>query len=109
MRIVSGAENQATARTDAALARLLVRSACGETAAFMEFFDATCDVVWRLETARHGAGDHAAKAAYARYHAAWLRAGAQRTSGLAPRAWLLSLSAEPVPPCALTEVAGERR
>ena len=109
MSTVRDIEEHAATRTDAGLARLLVRAACGEVSAFMAFYDATCPLVWRLETARHG-GDtrQAADAAYERYHAAWLRAGSHRTSGLGPRAWLLSLQPVPDPPCVLGAATGER-
>ena len=108
MSIVSSIEDRTVHRTDADLARLLVRSAFGEVRAFMEFYDATCTLVWRLETARHRDAVRAAEALHARYQEAWLRAGSQRRSGLAPKTWLLTLSAAPVPPGALGRTAEER-
>jgi RNA polymerase sigma-70 factor (ECF subfamily) len=109
MSIVSNIEDRTPQRADAHLARLLVRSACGEVAAFMEFYDATCTLVWRLETARDRDAVGAAQALHARYQAAWLKAGSQGRSGLTPRTWLLSLSVAPVPPGVLGRTAGERR
>ena len=108
MSIARDIEDPVTTRTDAGLARLLVRAACGEVRAFMAFYDATCALVWRLETARHGDPERATDAAYERYYAAWLRAGSHRTSGLSPRAWLLSLQPVPDPPCALRAATRER-
>jgi len=74
-----------------ALAALLERSAAGDVAAFRELYDATCAAVWRLERCRHHDPVAAATAVRRRYRAAWAQAAGQPSSGLSPRAWLLSL------------------
>ncbi|MBM7516616.1 hypothetical protein [Nocardioides nitrophenolicus] len=84
--------------SDADLRRLLVRGATGDLDAFLEFYDATCAVTWRLELCRHGDHALAQQATVARYLAAWLHAGAQARSGLSARAWLLSLAPDLLPP-----------
>lgn len=91
--------------SDAHLRRLLVRAASGDLEAFVDFYDATCSVTWRLELCRHVDPEQARRATIARYVGAWLHAGAQARSGLSARAWLLSLSPDLMPPVARAGVA----
>ncbi len=76
---------------DADLRTLLTRAGRGDLEAFMAFYDATCDLVWRLELCRWPTRETAEAASSARFSVAWKRAGQQATSGLSPRAWLLGL------------------
>lgn len=73
------------------LGDLLSRAAAGDERAFSTFYDATSHLVWRLELRRWRSADLARVAARRRFLAAWNRAAEHRTSGLSPRAWLLSL------------------
>ncbi|GAA4088155.1 hypothetical protein ACFFOS_11280 [Nocardioides kongjuensis] len=91
--------------SDPDLRRLLVRAATGDVEAFLDFYDATCAVTWRLELCRHGHADRAKDAVTRRYVGAWLHAAAQARSGLSARAWLLSLSPDLMPPLAWDDVA----
>ncbi|MBM0127314.1 hypothetical protein [Pimelobacter simplex] len=84
--------------SDADLRRLLVRAASGDIEAFVDFYDATCSVTWRLELCRHADPEQAMRATITRYVGAWLHAGAHARSGLSARAWLLSLSPDLMPP-----------
>lgn len=77
--------------TNAHLSALLARAADGDGGAFMEFYDATCDLLWNLELRRYGDARLATEATYARYAAASRRASDHPGSGLSARAWLLSL------------------
>lgn len=83
---------------DADLRRLLARAATGDLEAFLDFYDATCAVTWRLEVCRHGEVGPARAATLARYVTAWLQAATQAGSGLSARAWLLGLAPELPPP-----------
>ena len=76
---------------DARLRALLAHAAGGDVGAFMEFYDATCDMVWRLEVRRWRSRTKAEAAATRRFSVAWSRSGQQAESGLSARAWLLSL------------------
>lgn len=89
---------------DASLAALLAGAADGDREAFLDFYDATCALVWRLEVRRARTRTAAEAATRRRFFAAWARAGEQPASGLSPRAWLLSLS-----PVAVTSAAGAER
>ena len=76
--------------SDARLGALLARAAGGDAGAFMEFYDATCDLAWTLELRRHGDPESATEAAYERYAAASRQAASHAASGRSARAWLLS-------------------
>ena len=76
---------------DAHLDVLLSRAADGDVAAFMRFYDATCDLVWRLELRRHRDRRVAERAAQQRFVTAWQRAAERSRSSLSARAWLLGL------------------
>ncbi|TQK69371.1 MULTISPECIES: hypothetical protein [unclassified Nocardioides] len=89
--------------SDADLRRLLVRAATGDVEAFLDFYDATCAVTWRLELCRHGDPALAKDSTTRRYVGAWLHAAAQAGSGLSARAWLLSLSPDLMPPLSRTD------
>jgi RNA polymerase sigma-70 factor (ECF subfamily) len=89
--------------SDADLRRLLARAATGDVEAFLDFYDATCTVTWRLELCRHGDPAAAKVAATWRYVGAWLHAAEQAGSGLSARAWLLSLSPDLLPPVSRTD------
>lgn len=78
---------------DEELAGLLTRAATGDLDAFSAFYDATATLVWRLELRRSRTRSLAELATCRRFEVAWTRAGEQRSSGLSPRAWLLSLDA----------------
>lgn len=81
----------ASRRDPAPLSDLLARSAGGDRAAFADFYDATCDLVWQLELRRWRARGAAEAATRHRYVSAWHRAGQHAASGLSATAWLLSL------------------
>lgn len=81
---------------DGRLGDLLARAGRGDAAAFAEFYDATCRLVWRLELRRSRASEMAARATKRRFEAAWEQASHHAGSGLSPRAWLLSLPAHAV-------------
>ncbi|GAA3530223.1 hypothetical protein [Nocardioides daeguensis] len=83
---------------DPDLRRLLARAAGGDLEAFLDFYDATCSVTWRLEMCRHGEEGCARAATVARYVTAWLQAAGQARSGLSARAWLLGLAPDLPPP-----------
>lgn len=93
--------SSATWADDAHLADLLDRTAGGDHHAFMEFYDATCHLVWRLELSRQRTHRRASEAMCARYTSAAQRAAEHPDTGLSARAWLLSLrlpsSREPRP------------
>jgi RNA polymerase sigma-70 factor (ECF subfamily) len=91
--------------SDPDLRRLLVRAATGDVEAFLDFYDATCAVTWRLELCRHGDPARAKDAVTRRYVGAWLHAASQARSGLSARAWLLSLSPGLMPPLAWAAVS----
>lgn len=91
--IPAGADSSA-----ADLDALLSAAATGDRRAFTRFVDATTTPVFRLELARalrrvpaSLASTAAETAVRRRYVAAWTRAADHRSSGLSPRAWLLSL------------------
>ena len=83
---------------DTELRRLLVRAATGDVEAFLDFYDATCAVTWRLELCRHGDQALAKDSMARRYVGAWVHAATQAGSGLSARAWLLSLAPDLLPP-----------
>ncbi len=85
----------ASEQEDVRLRNLLARAAGGDVEAFMEFYDATVQMVWCLEARRDRSQELAEEAARRRYAAAWTRADEQAASGLRPRAWLLSLPVAP--------------
>lgn len=86
-----------SASGDARLGELLARAAEGDEAAFLEFYDATCQLVWRHELRRHRDERAAGVSLTARYATAWRRAEDQATSGLSVRAWLISLPLSGMP------------
>ena len=89
--------------SDADLRRLLVRAATGDVEAFLDFYDATCAVTWRLELCRQGDPAAAKASTTRRYVGAWVHAARQAGSGLSARAWLLSLSPDLMPPVSRTD------
>ncbi len=75
------------------LAGLLRRAASGDTDAFMEFYDHTSAVAYRVVLSRLADPVVADAATQALYVHAWDRAETHADSGLSPMTWLLSAAA----------------
>ncbi len=78
------------------LSRLLSRASRGDTSAFMQFYDHTSAVVYRVAGSRCVDPVAAEAAAQNVYLRAWERASTYAGSGLSPLAWLLA-DAAPAP------------
>ena len=74
------------------LAELLDRSARGDVAAFMWFYDATVRTVFALARLRHQDQRSAEQAVRCVYERAYRCAADHATSNLSPRAWLLTFA-----------------
>lgn len=80
------------------LVELLRRAARKDLTAFMDFYDATCHFVWRLEQRRWHGAELTEVATRRRFAVAWASAASQPGSGLSPLAWLLSLPTRALEP-----------
>jgi len=79
------------------LGDLLDRSREGDTDSFMQFYDHTCAVAYRLFRSRLASPAAAEEATQALYLDTWRRLDTYRASGLSPLAWLLAdVNAAPV-------------